>query len=100
MDMASGNPWGFFVMEIIVTPSKPTSGGTPYAAYLNGRLLCVSHTPFLTAACVLLKERFPSHVVITMRHEGSTHASMRSTIARAALAMSEDDGRPAEIGVG
>jgi hypothetical protein len=83
MEMASGNPWGFFVMDVIITPHKLTSTGMRYTAHLNGRLLCVSRTPFFAAARVLQREGVPGRVVITMRHKGSPHESMRSTIAEA-----------------
>jgi hypothetical protein len=70
-------------MDIIITPHKTKSGDWQHAAYVNGRRLCVSRAPFFAAARVLQREGFPDHVVIAMRHKGSPHESMRSTIAEA-----------------
>jgi hypothetical protein len=79
-------------LTIIIKPHKLTSTGMRYAAYLEDALLCRSKTPFLTAARVLLSQGVPAHVVLTMRHRGSSHSSLISTVGQAArLAVRETD---------
>src|SRR5262249_10528047 len=79
---------------IAVTPQ-----GAPgnYAARLEGsdEILCVSRTPFLTAARELLKRGYDPSTAIVMRRAGSSTECLRSSIGAAAkLAVREDNGPP------
>jgi hypothetical protein len=81
-----------------VAPNEPTAtpaGGVTivvkeykrqglFDAYLDGRWLCRSHAPLLSAARVLLAEGIPPETPIMMRHEGSETVSLRSTVGGAA----------------
>jgi len=71
-------------LNIIVTPSSLTSKGQIYEARLDGEVLCRSLTPFLSAARVLLDADYAPDTVVTMRHQGSSVVSLRSTLKRAA----------------
>ena len=82
--VASGSPWGIFIMDIIIKLYDVTSKGLRYEALMDGRHICVSHTPLLSAARALQKAGLPDHVVITMHHEGSLFPSMSMTIGQAA----------------
>ena len=53
------------LLEIIV---QPIGHRGRYEALLNGRLLTISRTPFLSAARRLLKEGMPPATPIAMRH--------------------------------
>jgi hypothetical protein len=67
-------------MNITVTPLRRGR----FAACLDGRLLCHSRTPFLSAARVLQREGVPDETPITMRHEGEIEVALRSTVGAAA----------------
>lgn len=55
-----------------------------FAAHYDGRLLCTSRTPFLSAARVLLAEGHDPAIKIAMRHAGSDTDCLTSTIGVAA----------------
>src|SRR5262249_43934076 len=67
-----------------------------FDAYLDGRWLCRSHAPLLSAARVLLAEGIPPETPIMMRHQGSGTISLRSTGGGAAAVVVESSrwGRP------
>jgi len=67
-----------------------------FDAYLDGRWLCRSHAPLLSAARVLLAEGIPPENPIMMRHQGSETISLRSTVGGAAALDVESSkwGRP------
>jgi hypothetical protein len=67
-------------MNIIVRPL----GRGRYEALLDRRVLCASSTPFFSAARVLQQEGVPSHTEFTMRHQGSSILSLRSTVGESA----------------
>lgn len=68
-------------------------GDGRFFAYLGNRPPCkATSTPFYSAARVLLDEGVSPDTVLTMRHEGSSIVSMRSTIGEAArLTVTEED---------
>jgi hypothetical protein len=72
------------ILNIVVSTHSLTSRGYRYAARLNGRLLCISRTPFLSAARVLLDEGVDPETVLTSTREGSDTVSLRSTLGEAA----------------
>ena len=67
-----------------------------FDAYFDGRWLCRSHAPLLSAARVLLAEGIPPETPIMMRHQGSETISLRSTVGGAAALVVESSrwGRP------
>jgi hypothetical protein len=67
-------------MNITIRPL----GRGRFAAFLGQRLLCKSKTPLLTATRILQAEGMPDDTPISMTHEGSSVASMRSTVGKAA----------------
>jgi hypothetical protein len=78
-------------MNIVVRPL----GRGRFAAYLSGRLLCRSRTPFLAAARVLKAEGVPDDTLLTMTHEQSAVVALRSTVRVAAgLKVNEVQGTP------
>jgi hypothetical protein len=71
------------------------AGGDRFHAYVGGRKLCTSRTPFLTAARILLRNGLPPETPIVMRHKGSATISLRSTVgAASSLSVSTKGGRP------
>jgi hypothetical protein len=79
---------------IVVTPQGASRN---YAARLEGSddILCVSRTPFLTAARELLKRGRDPSTLIVMRHAGSSTDCLRARLGGAAkLSVKEEDGRP------
>ena len=83
--------------EIVVEPSRDGRSLGSFKAYLGSRVLCVSRTPFLSAARVLRKEGVPPDTVITMRHAGSPVVSLRSTVGHAAKLTVREDHRGARF---
>jgi hypothetical protein len=71
-------------MKLVIRPNTITNAGTRYDTFCNGRLLCTSRTPFLSAARVLQEQGFPPNLMISLWHEGSAHPSLRATIGQAA----------------
>ncbi|MDF2995103.1 MAG: hypothetical protein K0R27_740 [Xanthobacteraceae bacterium] len=67
------------VVEIIVQPK----GNGRYAALVEGEVIVTSRQPFYASARALLKRGVYPETPITMRHEGSSIASMRSTVGHA-----------------
>lgn len=55
-----------------------------FEARLGDRLLCVSETPLLTAARMLLSDGVDPATPIAMRHEGADHDALTSTVGVAA----------------
>jgi len=67
------------MIEIVVSPL----GHGRFEARLEGRVLCAStRQPLLDAARFLFGEGVPPDTRIAMRHEGSPHIALRSTVAR------------------
>jgi hypothetical protein len=67
--------------DILVTPQ----GRGRYMARLGERVICVStRQPLLDAARVLLAEGVAPEARIAMRHEGSPHVALSSTVGKAA----------------
>lgn len=77
-------------LTIIVTPAARCPWR--YEARLDGhdRLLCVSRTPFFTAARKLLAEGHDRGLVLVMRHVGSDTESLRATLGAAATLTVEE----------
>ena len=69
------------LLEIIVQPIGPRGR---YEAFLKGRLLAISRTPFLSAARKLQKEGVPDDTPIAMRHASSGFIALTSTVGQAA----------------
>src|SRR5262249_29121958 len=81
--------------KVIVVAPHGASGN--YAARLVGsdEILCVSRTPFLSAARELLKRGFDPSTIICMRQAASSPDCFRARLAAAAkLSVKEEDGRP------
>jgi hypothetical protein len=66
-------------MHITIMPK-----GQLYQAQLDGEALCVSRTPFLSAARILLERGHSSGTILTMSHAGADTVSLRSTLGTAA----------------
>ena len=71
-------------ITITIKPAGYSQRGPRYEAYLNGTRLCVSTTPFLSAARVLLREGVPTKAVLAMRWEGGVTDCLTSTVGKAA----------------
>ncbi|MER2268425.1 hypothetical protein [Methylobacterium oxalidis] len=82
-------------IEIIITPSKRHRHH--YDAYLGYTLLCTSRIPFFDGARVLLSEGHDPNTPLAMRHQGSAHASLRSTIGSAAKLTVVENGRDGPV---
>jgi hypothetical protein len=68
---------------------RPIPNGR-WVAHAIGRDLCKSKTPFFAAARILKKEGYAETTKITMYHDGSPTAALRSTIGLASkLAVTE-----------
>jgi hypothetical protein len=67
---------------IVVTPAARPVGA--FHAWLRGRLICTSPTPFYESARRLLREGASPAAVLIMRHRGDTHDALRSTVGTAA----------------
>lgn len=66
-----------------------------FAAFLDGRMLCVSETPLLSTARVLQAEGVPATTRLEMVHDGSAIVAMRTTVGVAAgLRVSETGSMP------
>jgi hypothetical protein len=75
-------------MNIVIRPL----GHGRYEAVLDGRVLCASSTPLFSAARILQREGTPQCTEITMKHQGSSTISMKSTVGKAAaLTVREND---------
>jgi hypothetical protein len=71
--------------------------GQIFDAYVEGdKIVSRSTTPFLDACRVMLKEGCPSSIPVIMRHMGSDHDALRSTVGHAAKLSVKDSsiGRP------
>jgi hypothetical protein len=55
-----------------------------FHAYLDGRWLCRSSTPFISAARVLMREGQDPETILTMRHRGSMTVALRGKLGRVA----------------
>jgi hypothetical protein len=75
-------------MNIIIRPL----GHGRYEAILDGRMLCSSSTPFFSTARILQREGTAHDTEITMKHQGASTISMKSTVGKAAaLTVREND---------
>lgn len=80
-------------VEIVVVPL----GSARFQASVGDRVLCVSRTPFCSAARVLLAEGYDPSAVLIMKDPGSTEIRMQSTVGIAAgltVRERDDGGRP------
>lgn len=66
-------------MHITIMPK-----GQLYEAQLDGEALCVSRTPFLSAARILLGRGHAQGTILTMNHQGERTVALRGTIGAAA----------------
>ena len=69
-------------IEIIIRPSAKRR--YHYDAYLGETLLCTSRIPFFDGARGLLSRGYDPGTRLNLRHQGSAHVSLRSTIGSAA----------------
>ena len=78
------------MIEIIITPQ----GAGRFMAWLGERVILESsRQPLLDAARFLLGEGVPPDTRIAMRHEGSPHVALSSTVGKAAkLTVDEHNG--------
>jgi hypothetical protein len=86
---------------LVVSPSPNEDGRKAYSTRgqlfdgkVDGRWIAKrSTTPFCDAARVLLAEGVRPETVLVMRHEGSPHDALRSTVGAAAgLTVADDNG--------
>ena len=86
---------------LVVSPSPNVDGRKAYSTRgqlfdgkVDGRWIAKrSTTPFCDAARVLLAEGVRPETVLVMRHEGSPHDALRSTVGAAAgLTVADDNG--------
>jgi hypothetical protein len=61
----------------------PTRAGM-FEARIEGRLICISRQPLLDVARALLAEGFAPETYLVMRHVGSAHDSLSTSIGAAA----------------
>jgi hypothetical protein len=70
---------------------KPTSSGQKWRAYLDGKLLCASSAPLVTAARLLIARGFdPSHT-IEIWHQRADAWSLRGRLGAVAGARLEGE---------
>jgi hypothetical protein len=87
-------------MSLIVTVRPYRTAKEQYSpkfeARLGDRLLCVSITPLLDSARILLAEGVDPATPIAMRHEGADHDALTATVGVAAMltAAERDQDRP------
>lgn len=72
-------------MLIEITPTNMGRNGRMYEAWHKGELLCSSHTPFFSAARVLMERGEDPLEVLEMSRTGSTQVDMRAPLHVAAL---------------
>jgi hypothetical protein len=83
-------------MNLVITPEKRNPANPPrryrFEARLEGegRLLCVSHQPFVDAARVLVDEGYDLTEILTMRHVGSETIALTAQLGAAAKCMVEE----------
>lgn len=79
--------------EIVIRPVRSNNLNRGlYEAYLGERLICKSsYQPLLDAARVLLAEGVDPKAPIAMRHDGTTHMALSSTVGGAAKLTVEVD---------
>ncbi len=65
-----------------------------FAALLDGRLLCESRAPLLSAARILRAEGIPGDTLLEMAHPGSREVALRSTVGIAAGLRVSEVGTP------
>jgi len=58
-------------------------GGGRYRAHYGERVICTSRQPLLAASRVFVREGYPGETRISMRHAGSRHEALSSTIGYA-----------------
>lgn len=79
--------------RIVISPRADRPG--LFEARLGDELLCVSSTPFLSAARVLAGRGHGADTPLVMRHSGSGIDSLRSSVGTAAaLTVVERDRKP------
>jgi hypothetical protein len=88
--MSKQNLSGENTLTLIVTPAPRGAGR--YQARLEGddRVLCVSRTPFFSAARKLIAQGYDPDITLIMRHAGSdTHSLSAKLETAAALTVEE-----------
>jgi hypothetical protein len=79
-------------VTIVVKPHKLEKRGMRYAAFVEGREICQSRTPFLAGARALRAEGHADDTRLEMKHEGSDVVCLRAKLGVAAgLAIVESD---------
>ncbi len=74
------------IASIIVVAAPAPRGAGRFEARLDGhvRVLCVSRTPFLTAARKLVGQGYDPGITLILRHAGSDTDSLRAKLGTAA----------------
>ena len=82
--MSKRNASDVAYLQITITPA-PRSHGR-YQAHLDGdgRILCVSRTPFFDAARELIGDGHDPNLMLVLRHAGSDTGSLRAKLGSAA----------------
>lgn len=83
------------MLFIDVTETADRHGA--FHARLNGRLLCTSRTPFLTASRVLVKEGVDPDTTLAMRHVGCRLVTLTVRLGDAAKLMVREQDRPPQF---
>jgi hypothetical protein len=71
-------------IHIAITPTKTTAKGQRYEARLDGEVVTISKTPFLSAARVLLEQGHSPDTILAMSRAVSDTGSLRATLGAAA----------------
>ena len=78
---------------IIISPAFDNRGRRLHGRFvttLDGRQLCISRQPLLDAARILIGQGANPTDIIAMRHAGSPHDALRSTVGGAAALTVEE----------
>jgi hypothetical protein len=63
---------------------KPTASGKKWRATVDGEAICVSASPFVQSARILLEMGYPADAVIEMWHVGATDWALRGQLGAVA----------------
>jgi hypothetical protein len=87
------------VASLIVVATPAPRGAGRYQARLDGddRILCISRTPFLTAARKLVAQGYDPGITLTLRHAGSDTDSLRAKLGTAASLTIKETGYGPEL---
>jgi hypothetical protein len=75
-------------LVIVVSPVADRPG--VFEASVDGRVLCISRTPFFAAARKLITEGYDAATAVVMRHSGSDTDCLRAPLGMAAKLTVED----------